>query len=163
MLLELRGCRTGSLTERELREHGNLRRQNAVNGAHQRSRITRQAVGRGGFDKGFSLRNRLKKFLGEKNGVLGRRRAIRHAVSARNQQRQQVVIDEGVLMLELKVVGRIAIRIHIHGHDDQRTGHFSAPSFDGHLARDESIADIDPLVLLGLDTLASLGQPGFPG
>ena len=60
-------------------------------------------------------------------------RAIGHAVGARNQQRQKVIINESVFMLEFEVGRRLAIRLHIHRYDDERTGHFAAPPFNGHL------------------------------
>ena len=95
--------------------------------------------------------------------MLCRCRTIWDVVGAGNQKRQQVVVDEGVLMLEFEVGRSLTIRLHIHRHDDQRAGHFAAPSFNGHLTGDQAIADIDALVLLDFDTLTSLRQPGLPG
>jgi len=162
-LLELTGNRTFPLAERELREHGDLRGQDAVYRPHQRRRIAGQTVGCRGFDEGFGFGNRPQELLREEHGMFGGRRSVRHAVGAGNQQSQEVIVDEGVLMLEFQVGRRFAIGLHVDGYDDERAGDFAAAAFDGHLAGDQAVPDIDALVLLGLDALPSLGQPGLSG
>ena len=161
--LQLTGHRTGSFAETELGQHRNLGGQDTVDGLHQSYRIARKAVSRNCFDIGFGFGDRTEQFLREQNVMLRRSGAIRHVVSSRYQEGEQIVVDEGVLMFEFEVGRGIPFRVQVNRHDDEGACQFAAPSLDGHLTSDQTVAYVDALVLIDIDLQSGLCQPGIPG